>query len=115
MSSKRIAQVNELLRVELGAILAREIEFPANCLVTISKVETSIDLEHARIWVKVYPAEQAKNVLSRLIANIAEIQSRLNHRLVMRFVPKIAWKLDVSEIRADRIERLLDQIKKEHD
>ncbi|MFA5107578.1 MAG: 30S ribosome-binding factor RbfA [Patescibacteria group bacterium] len=114
MASKRIAQVNELLRVELGTLLAREIEFPANCLVTVSKVDTSVDLEHAKIWIKVYPPEQAKTVLHKLIIHIADIQSQLNHRLVMRFVPKIAWKLDISEDRADRIERLLDQIQKGH-
>ncbi len=38
--SKRIPQVNQLIKKELSQIILREIEFPVGVLVTLTRVET---------------------------------------------------------------------------
>lgn len=112
MSAKRLAQVNELIRQELSLILNRELDFPAGCLVTVSGVKVSVDLEHASVYVKIYPTAHTQAAWHILIHRLKEIQTLLNRKLVMRFVPKIFFRLDASEEKADHIERLIDQLHK---
>ena len=112
MASKRIAQVNALICNELGRALTREVELPLNTLVTISRVETSPDLEHARAWIKIYPIDQTEHVFEVIQRQIYFIQKILNRRLVMKFTPKIVFEIDRSEDKADRILHVLDDLTK---
>jgi len=113
MPSRRIKQVNELIRHELAEIINKEIEFPESCLITIEKVETSGDLEKVKIWISVLPIEYRGKVLNLLKKNIYHLQKILDNKLVMKFVPKIHFCLDRSEEEAERVNVLLDKIKKE--
>jgi ribosome-binding factor A len=110
MGSKRIAQVNELIRREITQIISKEIEFPPTTIVTVFGVETSPDLEHARVSISVFPDHAREKAMRILENNIFHIQKILNQRLVMRFVPKIHFRLDLTESKADRINSLLDNL-----
>lgn len=112
MPSKRIKQINELIKEELGSIIAKEIEFPSDCLVTISKVVTGPDLKHANIWLSVLPISKHNDVLSILALKRGGLQVILNKRLRTRNSPKIHFKIDETEEKAAYIEQLLDTIKK---
>ena len=48
--ARRIEQVNDLIRQELGFIVDREVDFPIDSLVTITRVSTSPDLHYADIF-----------------------------------------------------------------
>ena len=63
--SHRINQVNELIKQELNDLLVSELEFTKGCLVTITAVETSKDLRHAKIWVSVLPGYLLKKALDK--------------------------------------------------
>jgi len=112
MPSKRLKQINALIKDELGAIILKEVEFPSGYLVTISKVETSADLKYAAVWLSILPTKfqlEAKNILTKQKGNLQKI---LNTRSKTRNTPQIQFKIDESEERAERISRLLDTIKK---
>ena len=111
MASKRIAQVNALLQQEVGLILRRDLEIPINTLVTVSHADASVDLEHATIWLKVFPEHEADNVLQLLSKTIWSIQKTLNRRLAMKFVPKIRFDIDTSEEQAEHMLHVLDELK----
>ena len=51
--SQRTERVDELLRQEIGAILAREVADPRIGFATVTDVETTRDLAHAKVWVSV--------------------------------------------------------------
>ena len=51
--SQRTERVDELLRQEIGALLAKEVADPRLGFATITEVETSPDLRHAKVWVSV--------------------------------------------------------------
>lgn len=110
MGERRINQVNALIKQEIGNLFLKEIEFPSDCLVTISKVETSSSLEHAKIWLTVLPTDYQKDVLKILAKNISHLQSLLNKKLVMRIVPQISFKIDDSPQKKARIDELLDKL-----
>jgi ribosome-binding factor A len=108
--SHRIEQVNELIRSELGSLLLSEMEWPAGCLVTILRVETSKDLRHAKVWVSVMPAYLLSKAMERLKKNAGHLQFELNKRLSLKPLPRIRFVVDKTEEQAGEIEQLLDRI-----
>src|SRR5258705_12222799 len=51
--SQRTERVDELLRQEIGSIVSRDVADPRVGFVTITEVETTTDLRHAKVWVSV--------------------------------------------------------------
>ncbi len=104
---RRIEQVNDLIRGELGKIIDREFDVPAGSLVTITRVITSPDLHYADIFVSVMPVTNEVAVLAEFEKSVGRIQHLLNRKLRMRPVPRIKFAIDREQKRADRIETLL--------
>ncbi len=63
--SKRIPQVNQLIKKELSQIIQREIDFSPDVLVTLTRVDTSSDLMEAKIYISVLQEEKEK-----ILANV---------------------------------------------
>jgi len=93
--AKRINQVNDLIRQELGQIVLREADFINKPLITITKVDTSIDCRYSKVFITVLPENETKIVIEGLNKNVYSIQKTLDKRLYMRPVPKIRFLLDV--------------------
>ncbi len=110
LGGDRLERVSGLLRTELSSIMHREIEFDPGTLCTVTRVTVSPDLEHAKVWISVLPANQARLVLAALEREIGRIQRLLNRRLVMEYVPKIRFLIDESEENAATIDHLLDTL-----
>ncbi len=106
----RIPRVNQLLKKELSSILSREIVFPDGCLVSISRAEATPNLQQARIYITVFPADKQKEVLDALQFRVYDIQQQLNKRLKMRPVPRIEICPDEGESKAQRIQEILDSL-----
>ncbi len=108
---ERIQQVNQLIKKELGQIILREGDFSKNVLVTITRVETSRNLIHAKVYVSVLPETQSGKILEILSRQIFDIQQLLNKRLRMRPIPKIMFIEEKQTAEAGKIEQLLQEIK----
>ncbi len=111
--TRRIEKVNSLIQEELSNILLREVEFPKNVLVTITRVETIINLSESKVYISTIPDNNIDEVFETLNRNIYDIQQCLNKRLNMRPIPKIVFKKEEKTEQADRIEGLLEGLKKE--
>jgi len=111
--SKRIQRINQLIKKELGQILLREIEFPRDVLVTITRVETSVDLNQARVFLSCFPEDKTSQILEILHRQIYSIQQLLNRRLKMKFIPRIEFREERKTAEAGKIEELLEELKKE--
>lgn len=108
--SRRVEQLNSLVQQEVANILSREMEWPAGTFVTVVRVEVADDAESAKVWVSVLPATRQDDALQTLNSRIGEIQSILNKRLVMKFVPKLTFHVDESGERAAAITKALDMV-----
>lgn len=108
--SNRIHRVNSLLKDELSQILLKEIEI-TNGLLTITRVETSSDLLHARVYISILPAERAFDILKLLQRRIYGLQQKLNKRLAMRPIPKIRFVEEKATKKAADIEELIEGLK----
>lgn len=113
MSSHRIKQVNELIRQELSKILSREVNFPAGCLATITKVDTSKDLGQTKILISIIPTDQQELAIKLLNRQARHLQFLLGKTIVLRKIPKLLFKLDHTQEKVAHIDQLIDKIHQE--
>lgn len=110
--SKRIAQLNSLVQQEVSGILARELEFAPGTFVTVTRASVADDAESAKVWISVLPEGEADNALKLIQRRIKDVQKRLNRTLVMKFVPKLTFHVDMSNAKAAHIIEVLDSLPK---
>jgi len=110
-TEQRIRKINELLKRQVGRVILEEVDFPNNVLVTVSRVETSQDVTHCKVFISVFPEAEIKNVLSILGKVIYFIQQTINKDLKIRPVPQIRFVEEQEMAQAQRVENILDKVK----
>ena len=110
--NERIKKINKLLKEEVSKVILREVDL-SECLITVTRVNASPNLQEAKIYVSVMPTDRSDEIFSFLNKNIYDIQQQLNNRLNMRPVPKIIFKEEKKTKQAARIEEILEDIKEE--
>ena len=110
--SRRIDRVNELLRLEISQVLARQIKDPRlSGVITITEVKTTPDLRNALVLLSVMGDQEAKKSALAGIESAAKFLRReLRGRLTLRYVPFLRFDLDDSLEHADRLMRIMNQI-----
>jgi ribosome-binding factor A len=108
--TERIDKLNALIQGEVATLLEKEADVPPGTLATVTRVQVSDTIEHARVWISVFPSERGPEVLEALQRDIRTLQQGVNRRLVLRTVPKLLLKLDRREDRAKKISDLLDTL-----
>ena len=114
--SRRMGRVNELIREELSVLLLHEIKDPRIvALTTVTHVETSSDLEHARVYVSVMGSEEEQTgVLQGLRSAESFLRRSLSSRVKMRRVPALTFALDVSMEQGAQMLELIDRVADGH-
>ena len=116
MAVDRLKRINELLRREIADALFRIMTEEAFDLsaVTITHVQTSRNLRHARVLVSVLGHEGEHNrMLSLLRRHRTEFQARINADLVLKYTPRLSFELDTSVERGDHMLDVLAQLEKD--
>lgn len=109
--SQRTERVDELLRQEIGAIVTRDVADPRVGFATVTSVETTADLRHAKVWVSVIgqPAERDATVAA-LRRAMPFVRHELGSRLRIRRIPDLHVHLDDTAERGTRILQLLSDL-----
>jgi ribosome-binding factor A len=109
--SQRTDRVDELLRQEIGSIIAREIADPRVGFATITKVETDRELRHAKVWVSVIgqPKERTETIAA-LTHAMPFVRHQLGDRLRIKRIPMLHVELDDTAERGTRILQLIDEL-----
>ncbi len=110
---KRISKINELIRSELSAIIARTVEFRLGTLVTITSVECDPEAKEAIVYITVFPSDREQEVITLLKKLSGPLQHTLNRKLSMRFVPQLTYSIDKEQVEGYAVEALLDSIKED--
>jgi ribosome-binding factor A len=101
-------RVNEAMREVLSARITEGLKDPRIGFVTVTGVETSADLRHARVYVSVLGSDQEReDALAGLRSSRGHLQSRVGAELKMKRTPTLEFHYDGSLDQAMRIERLL--------
>ena len=110
----RVPQVNNLVKQELSKIIFREVEFPKDVLVTLTRVETTANIIESRVYISVMPEEKTEEVFLILKKRIYSIQKSLDRKLRMRPIPKIIFIPEKETIKAGKVEEILEGLKKKN-
>jgi ribosome-binding factor A len=108
--SDRMRRVDESLRQVLSEALL-ELKDPRIGFVTVTGVETSPDLRHARVFVSVLGSERKRSAtLTGLAAAHGVLQSRVARELRLKRTPQLTFEYDPSVERGVRMTRLIDEL-----
>jgi ribosome-binding factor A len=103
-------RVNESVRQVLSEAIGR-LKDPRIGFVTVTGVETSPDLKHARVFVSVLGAERKRaQTLAGLQAAHAVLQTQLARELRMKRTPQLAFEYDPTVERGVRMTKLIDEL-----
>jgi len=102
--SKRVA---EQIQRELADLLQFELKDPRVGMATITEVEVSGDLSHAKIYFIVH--ERPDEALIGLQAAAGFLRSQLSKRLLLRSVPQLHFVYDSAIDRGIHMSQLIDE------
>jgi ribosome-binding factor A len=109
--TQRTDRIDQLLREEIGAILARDIQDPRIGFATITQVETAPDLNHARVWVSVIGNRgEREETIRALESSMSYIRRELGPKLHLKRIPMLHVKLDDSIERGSRVLHLIQEL-----
>ena len=110
MPGDRMRRVNEAVREVLSRRLAEGLKDPRIGFVTVTAVETSPDLRHARVFVSVLGDEdERERSLAGLASSHGVLQGVIARELRMKRTPTLDFVYDESIDRGMRISELLDR------
>ena len=105
---RRTDRINELLREEIAVLVRDEVRDPRVGLATVTAVETSPELDHAKVYITTLGDEEERAaVLTGLRSAAPFVRSQLSKRLHMRRIPELHFEIDRVLEEAMRIEALL--------
>ena len=106
----RPERTGQLIRDELSAMIAREIEFPVGVLVTVTDVNVTSDMDHAKVRVSVLPSEYGERVMKILNDFRGFLQHGLYRKINIRPMPQMLFDLDHGLENAAAVEKkILEQ------
>ena len=114
-TNHRHERVGEEITHEINAMLAGELKDPRlEIMVVVSEVRVQPDMKHARVFVSARGTNREQLDAIKALEHAAGfIRSELIERLQLRRLPELHFTLDVSQERAERIEQLLKEVKKD--
>lgn len=112
---KRSQRVSDLLREEIADIIAFRLKDPRIGFVTVTGVDVTEDIKMAFVYVSVLKDEEKKMTIDILNSAKSFVRTELSKRLRLKTIPTIEFRLDVSIEYGNRIEQLLNEIKKRNE
>jgi len=113
--TERMRRVNESVRQVLSKAVG-ELKDPRIGFVTVTGVETSPDLRHAKVFVSVMGSEdKQQRSLEGLTAAHGVLQARLARELRMKRTPQLAFQYDQSVERGVRMTKLINELAPDDD
>ena len=106
---KRSERVAGQLRRDLAKLIQQEIKDPEVGFVSLSDVEVTRDLSHAKVFITVFDPEKAKESLKALRRASTFLRLRLAKELRLRHVPELHFVHDDSVEKGSRIDELISK------
>ena len=103
------------MREEIATFLANDVKDPRIMgLVTVTAVEITRDLRHAKVFVSVLGSESQRAATFEGLNNVAShLRGRVGRALRLRVAPEIEFRNDESVAHAAHIEQLLAQVRRD--
>ena len=115
--TRRTERIQELIREELSEMIMRDLRDPRlDGLISLTRVEVSPDLANARIFVSVMSETTSpQDALKALQSASGYLHKELVHRLEMRKIPFLNFRLDTSIAEGAAMLAHIDEARREDD
>lgn len=112
-TGRRVSKVSSLIKREVSQMLLFDIKDDrvGAGMVSITDVDVSGDLQHARIFVSIYGTPEAKaETMAGLQSSASFVRRELGQRMRLRRTPEVVFLEDNSLERGDRLLHLLNDL-----
>jgi ribosome-binding factor A len=104
-------RVGELIQAEISELMLRHLKDPRLQMSTISHVEISSDLRHARLYISHLGSEtEQEAALSGFERATGFIRKQLGKRLKLRYVPQLSFQLDTAIAYGVKVSHILHDL-----
>ena len=111
VAGRRQERLAEQIRDEVAQMLVRELKDPRLGFTTVTRVELSSGLQHARVLISVLGGAAAQQeTLAGLASASGYIRHEISHRLHLRRAPEMVFVLDRGAEASEKIEELLRKL-----
>src|ERR1700720_693456 len=115
MPKNRVVRLNSLLKEVISEVVTKDVRNPKVApLVTVTRVEITPDLQHAKVYISVIGTSELKLATIEALQTAAGfIAIHASKKVVMRHFPELTFKLDNSVDEHLRIDTILNKIHEE--
>ena len=104
---KRSERVAGQIRRDLARLIQQEIKDPEVGFISLSDVEVTRDLSHAKVYITVFDPEKAAESIKALRRASVFLRRRLGQELRLRHVPELHFQHDSSVETGSHIDELI--------
>ena len=110
--SRRTDRLNEIFKRELSRLLEREVNDPRlSSIISVTRVEISPDLRHAKIFVSILGNESSKTEVIEGFTTAANfLRRKLASCIRLRSIPQLSFYYDDSIEQGAKVLKVLDQV-----
>jgi ribosome-binding factor A len=111
MPSRRVEKAAEAIRGVVSMAILADLQDPRIKDVTVTYVEVSADLRHAKIHVSVMGDDTRQNLSLRGLQNAAGfLQAKIAEKIDMRYTPRLTFHLDQGVKRSIAVAQILHEV-----
>lgn len=111
MARYRHIRVGELIQAEIAELLLRHLKDPRLKMATVSRVDVSPDLRHARVSISRMGNEtEQQETVEGFVHATGFIRNQLGERLKLRHIPELTFQLDTTIAYGVRISGMLHDL-----
>lgn len=109
--SHRPERLAEAIKKEISDILLNDIKDPRVGFITITRVNVTSDLRHAKVYASVLGDEAKQKATEQALKSATGyIRSELGKRIRLKYTPEIIFELDTSLEEAVKLIKLIDNV-----
>ena len=104
----RPQKLGDQIQRELSDLIAHELRDPRVGMLTITSVDVSPDLSHAKVFFTLLQKDKLDDTLAGLKRSAGFLRSQLAKRIKLYTTPEVRFVYDESVERGDHLSRLID-------
>jgi ribosome-binding factor A len=105
----RPQRLGDQIQREVSELIRLEVRDPRVGMITITSVDVSPDMSHAKVFFTVLDKQKLQETLDGLGRSAGFLRSQLAKRMKMYTTPQLRFAYDESVERGDRLSRLIDE------
>ena len=111
MSSRRVLKAAQAIREVVSMAIIAELKDPRIADVTVTFVEVSADLRHAKVHVSVMGDETKQNLcIKGLESSVGYLQKKVGNRIDTRYIPRLHFALDKGLEHSMLVTKILEEV-----